>query len=345
VTPIASSIGRVFASAAVFIVAIEGARRIAIASGAVARPNPIVRSHRQPVPYLGGTALVLGWLALVVASWLEAGTMPSHEAVARAAGALALVVFGTWDDLRPFGPATKLAVQLLVSILYLTVVGPSTAWSWVFQLLVLVSLVNSYNLIDVMDGLLCVVSTVAIVALVATPGLVDSVLHREITIMVVGLCALFLFNRPPARIYSGDAGSLAIGFLIGTWVLAAGRRSGPLETLSLIGVCAAPALELLLLIPARLQKGLSPFRGSPDHFALRLQDQAGWNKWKVLAVTLALAAWFAVAPAIARAWPAPHVLALAIADFALGLAVWYALWRMPPPSKAGPAQPERAASK
>ena len=69
VVPIAWLIG----AAGVFAASIVAARRAAVAFDLVARPNPIVRSHRAPVPYLGGTGLIAAYLALLAVSWALAG--------------------------------------------------------------------------------------------------------------------------------------------------------------------------------------------------------------------------------------------------------------------------------
>jgi UDP-GlcNAc:undecaprenyl-phosphate GlcNAc-1-phosphate transferase len=208
-----------------------------------------------------------------------------------------------------------------------------------------VSLVNAFNLIDVMDGLLCVVTGIAAIGLLAAPGLVSGATHLEIGVLLAGLAAFFLFNRPPAHIYAGDGGSMPLGFLIGAWILDAPRPDSPLHALARVGLCAAPALELLLLIPARLQRGLSPLRGSPDHFALRLQDQLGWSKRRVLAVTAVAGSLFALAPWLVAHAPAGTAAILAAFAITVGAIAWFALWRIPPRPAVPPAVHPRAVSK
>lgn len=316
--------------AAGFAAAIEIARRLALATGAVAHPNPIVRTHRRPVPYLGGPALILAWIAILIARGIAEGASPSRETLARFACAFVLAAVGTWDDLRAMGPRVKFAVQLAVCAAFLVATGPASPALALLQLLVLVTLVNAFNLIDVMDGLLCVVTAIALAGLLGTPGLAEGAARGEIAVLLAGAAILFLFNGPPARIYSGDAGSMTLGFLVGTWILGASEGAPPLGVLALVGLCAAPALELLLLVPARLQRGLSPFRGSPDHYSLRLQDQRGWSKRRVLAVTIVVGSIYALAPLVAQRAPTGMALALAGLAIASGAALWLALWRLPP---------------
>lgn len=320
------------ASAAAFAVAIAVARRLAVGLGMVARPNPIVRSHRAPVPYLGGAALIVAYFALLVASWGWNGVSPARDVLARSGGALGLMALGTWDDRRPFGPWFKLLVQSVLCAGYLLIADTPSGLGFGFQLLVLVTLVNAYNVIDVMDGLLCLLAAIPALALLAIPSLAPARLAPELHLMLVGLAMLLLFNRPPARVYAGDGGSLPLGFLVGAWCLAAAGERGPVAALPIAGLCAIPLLELALVIPARMRQGKSPMRGSPDHFALRLQDQLGWSKWSVLGVTTAVGGGFAAAPFAAARLPAPAYAVYAFACVATAVACWLALWRIPPRS-------------
>ena len=313
------------------------ARRIAISLGLVAKPNPIVRTHRAPVPYLGGTALIVAWFALLACSWALAGAPPRRDVLARWVVALAFVLFGTYDDARPVGPWLKLAAQGLLCGAYLAMVGTPVGPGLLLELLVLVTLANAFNIIDVMDGLLCLVSALALGSLLSTSALAPGYMLPELALMLVGVGVLFLFNCPPARVYAGDAGALTLGFLAGAWGLEAAGGASSFEALPIVGLWAAPLFELALVIPARLQQGRSPLRGSPDHYSLRLQDQAGWSQWQVLGATAILGTAFAAAPAVARHLAAPVVAAYTIAAIALAVVSWLLVWRIPPRWWTGPA--------
>ena len=116
-----------------------------------------------------------------------------------------------------------------------------------------------------------------------------------------------------------------------TFSLPVSSCSEPLaQALALAGLCALPLLEIALLVPARLARGLSPFRGSRDHFALRLQEQKGWSRWQVLAGCAALGSYFALAPRAVETLPRAGVLAGAGIGAAALLVTWLALWRIPP---------------
>lgn len=321
-------------AAALGWVAVEIARRVAARTGAVARPNPIVSSHRAPVAYLGGTAWTVAWLAgLALAPWVTHAPLAAGT-IARALAALGFAALGTVDDLRVLSAGRKFAGQAVIAVAYLAATGARAPAVFAFQLLVLLSLVNAFNLVDVMDGLLCTVFGLVLLGLAADGALLSDALRTELPVALGALLALFAFNRPPARIYAGDAGSLTLGFLAGAWLIDAAGRATPLEGFAFVGLCAAPALELLLLIPARLRRGLSPFQGSPDHFALRLQDQLGWSRWRVLGVTFGFGAGFALAPWVARHGSPAVALGALAAALVAGSALYALVWRLPPVSPA-----------
>jgi len=319
-----------------FVLATMIARRIAVATGFVAHPNVIVRTHRAPVPYLGGAALVVTLVALVLAGALLGEGPPARATLVRVLAALALMVLGVWDDRRALTPGFKMLVQLAICGAYLALVDAPIRPVLVVKLLVLVTVINAYNLIDVMDGLLCLLSALPLIGLLATPDLVAPAMRGEVTIALIGLAALFVFNAPPARIYAGDGGSLPLGFLVGAWCLAAVEGKGAAQAIGVVGLVAIPLLELSLLVVARMSQGLSPFRGSPDHFSLRLQDQRAWSKWQVLAATMVVGACFALAPLAAARWSGPWQAAYGMAALGLAALLWWSLWRIPPPRERRP---------
>jgi UDP-GlcNAc:undecaprenyl-phosphate GlcNAc-1-phosphate transferase len=113
-------------------------RRVAIYYGIVDRPDNVRKMHREPVAYLGGVAVFLGWLVGVVASqacqwhlgkdWIPAlgyhVTIPLSVVI----GAFLVVLLGLYDDLFAIGPRWKIAGQVLAAIILLRAgIGDSLA--------------------------------------------------------------------------------------------------------------------------------------------------------------------------------------------------------------------------
>ncbi len=200
------------------------ARSIALRAGVVARPNSVVSDHVAPVALLGGTAVFAGFLTLKLFEVASGRGGIAAWDVGLVTGVVCFILLGTVDDCRPLTPSVKLVAQTAATVPALVLSGGEYGTTGLIgATLFLVLLVNAYNLVDVMDGLLCILAGPAIASLVLTPGLVPTEWKFELWVALGSVSALFLFNRPPARIYGGDAGSMTLGFLLGyIWLGLAG---------------------------------------------------------------------------------------------------------------------------
>ena len=96
------------------------------------------------------------------------------------------------------------------------------------------------------------------------------------------LLAFLYYNRPPATIYLGDAGSLCIGGFLATVPFF--LKWGTYNTygyLTPVIILTIPIVEIVSLIVIRSYKGIPFYKGSPDHFCHYLQKN-GWNKYGIL---------------------------------------------------------------
>lgn len=253
-------------------------RRGAIAAGFVAHPNPIVPQHTQAVAYMGGVGIALGGACTL---WLSPllGLPLSYSASTLYLPALGFLCLGLIDDLRPLNQIQKLLGQIALAA-YAVTHGVHADIAGVFMIDAVLSafwiiiVVNAVNLTDVCDGLVGGLSTVS---LLATTLLVSSLAGLS-SVLAGATIGFLVWNKPPARIYLGDAGSHLLGFVLAAAGLLAIRHmpltSIPIAAL-LVGVCI---FELCLLIVLRRAKGIPFWRGSPDHFALRMQA-AGLSRW------------------------------------------------------------------
>lgn len=157
----------------------------------------------------------------------------------------------------------------------------------------LLTLVNAVNLTDVCDGLVASLATVTLAAAAIVLRPHDPSLYLAGS----GACAGFLLrNKPPAHIFLGDAGSHLIGFLLASASIEAIASGGAHNLVRGALVCGVFLFELLFITSVRIWKGLPWWRGSPDHFSLRLQA-AGWSRGRLdtvaalSAVALSSLAW------------------------------------------------------
>ncbi|MBB5870812.1 UDP-GlcNAc:undecaprenyl-phosphate GlcNAc-1-phosphate transferase [Allocatelliglobosispora scoriae] len=256
------------------LIGTEVIRRFALARGITDRPAAH-KSHRAPTPLLGGVAVASAAVAAVVLT----GSARDTATLAILAAGVVLSVLGLVDDLYPLGPGFRLIVEGCVAagIVQAGVVAPVTGAGWLDAALTVVWLVlitNAMNLLDNTDGILAVVSLVTGVAVALAGGGV-------IALAAAGAALGFLcHNRPPARIFLGDSGSLFLGIVL---------AASAVRVSSALPIGAAPVAYLLLaMLPAtadtlivivsRRRAKRSVLLGGVDHLAHRLR-RAGLSPW------------------------------------------------------------------
>jgi UDP-GlcNAc:undecaprenyl-phosphate GlcNAc-1-phosphate transferase len=307
-------------------------RRLALRLGLLDHPGPR-KLQSRPVPYLGGVAVGLGIAAGVL---LQPGRARLLLPVA------AILAVGLVDDVAGLRPGRKLVLQVACAVL---AVALGSSWALTHVALVdgaisvawLVALANAFNLLDNMDGLCATVAGVTALGLAA---LVPAA--RPLAIPLAGAVAGFLvLNRPPARMYLGDAGSLAIGLAIGcAGLLAAAAQPGP-GGLWILGLPVAVALgDTSLVVVSRLLAGRPIQVGGRDHFSHRLR-LLGWSERQVLAATAAAAIAGPLMAWMATRFPEPVAWLAALPAAGLAIA-WLLLLRLDPYGGARPPAAEVA---
>ena len=248
-------------------------RRLAFATGVVAIPAAN-RWHRQPIPLLGG-------LAILASVWITIAVMPglgrASLTILLASTVLGLV--GLLDDLRPLRPATKLAWQIIVAAGVVTMdlrLGLSSIvlLDMGLTMLWLVALSNAFNLLDNMDGL---AAGIAAIALAFRWMFLSGSGNGEGVLLVVALLGASLgflvFNFAPARIFMGDAGSLFLGFavagtsLVGEWPYS--RATSATLFLPVL-LTVVPLFDATFVTIARTLAGRPVYVGGRDHTSHRL---------------------------------------------------------------------------
>jgi UDP-GlcNAc:undecaprenyl-phosphate GlcNAc-1-phosphate transferase len=93
-----------------------------------------------------------------------------------------------------------------------------------------------------------------------------------------------IWNRPPARIYMGDAGSLFLGILVASLTIRLDTNSqlGRFGLLIPILLLAVPIMDTSVAILKRVARGVSPFEGGQDHLSHRLMRKGLSKRSSVL---------------------------------------------------------------
>lgn len=256
---------------------------------ALARPNAR-SSHRTPTPQGGGIAVLAGaFLALGLALILipvDAGARQSLVLVMAASALLALV--GAWDDIRPLSPALRLPLQFLcvgIVVFYAAPemrLLPEALPLWAERSLALIAGVWFVNLVNFMDGidwitLAGLVPLTGAIALAAGHGIVDPATGLLAAALLGGLLGFAPFNKPVARIFLGDVGSLPLG-LLGAYLLYRLAGTGALTAALILPLYHVMDSTITLL--RRLARGEKVWQAHRSHF----YQQATDNGFKVIEI-------------------------------------------------------------
>jgi UDP-GlcNAc:undecaprenyl-phosphate GlcNAc-1-phosphate transferase len=259
-------------------------RKIAIAQGVLDLPNSAHKSHKKPVPYLGGVAIIIGvvlvsYLALISSKFTWSNFWLATSVLGPA---VAMGLVGLWDDLKSLNPLPRFIGQSIAGLIVAFIlvfnenVGNPTGITGLdvaITVLWIVGICNSINFFDNLDG--GAAGTVAITAISLTYLAItgDQYFIAALSVVVAGSTLGFLiWNRTPARIYMGDAGALFLGVLIATLTVRFKPTTDSSITSFAIPVLllAIPILDTTVAVFSRLRRGVSPFQGGKDHLSHRL---------------------------------------------------------------------------
>lgn len=262
----------------------------------VDRPGPL-KVHRAPVPYLGGVA-VLAALAGPVAADRPALLAPLVLAAA----------LGLADDVADLPPRTRLAGEVVIGAVAAAVEPGRGPLGALVTVALVVALLNAVNLLDGLDGL---AAGVAAVSAAGFAAVLDGS-GRTLALALSGAAAGFLvWNRPPARIYLGDAGSYLIGTalaLLAGDALRPGRSAGAAAAGALL--LAVPVADTTVAIVRRARARRPLLQGDRGHVYDQLVDR-GWSPARTTAVAVAAQAGLAGTALAVRALPGPWAVAVA----------------------------------
>lgn len=229
--------------------------------------------QERPVPLMGGVAVFVAVLAgLAIQPGPAALAADGGLLVRWLLGGLLLVAVGLADDRGGLRPGPRLAAHLLAALL----LWPElTAWTrppWValpVGLLWTLGLINSLNLLDNMDaaaGATGLWTALALAAVLAGAGTADP---AAAVVLAAALAGFLFWNRPPARLYLGDAGSTFLGYSLAMLALRAVGRAGLDPFLALL-LLAVPLYDTATVCWIRWREGRPLWVGDRCHVTHRL---------------------------------------------------------------------------
>lgn len=302
---------------------ITPAVRVIGVRGRVYTPRRKRDMHREPIPKLGGVAMV----SAVLGGLCIAGTIPFLDGIfmnpdpvrGLLVALLIIIVVGVADDLWDLHWTMKLAGQisagLMVALGGIRVEAMPVGWipvgseaaQIILTVFVVVLTMNAFNFIDGLDGLAAGVAVIGGSAfflysyvLTRTINAYDySNMATMLMALLVGACAGFLpHNFQPARIFMGEVGALLIGLLMATAAVAVTADVGALAgfrfrnvpaympILLPLAVMILPLLDLLMAVIRRTARRSSPFSADRGHIHHKLVDGGYTHRQAVLLLYL-----------------------------------------------------------
>jgi UDP-GlcNAc:undecaprenyl-phosphate GlcNAc-1-phosphate transferase len=259
-------------------------RKLAIKHDVMDSPVHSHKTHKEPVPYLGGLGIIIGILTVSFGALIykHAESKNFWLALSVLGPALILGLIGLWDDIKNLPPLPRFIAQTVAGIftsallIASSTVGTPTGSKIVDAIITtiwIVGICNSVNFFDNLDG--GAAGTIAVSSIALTKLGIDGGQY-----LVGGLAAVtagatlgfLLWNKSPARIYMGDAGALFLGILIASLTIRL-HPNAQTEWTSLatpVLLLAVPILDTSVAVISRLRRKVSPFQGGRDHLSHRL---------------------------------------------------------------------------
>ena len=282
-------------------------RYLALQKGFVDCPQRARKVHQQATPRLGGAAVLLSFLIVIIVAGLLVpklsellwGNDPVIGSIIL--GSIGIFVIGFLDDLARLSPKTKLFGEFVIaglvvwganlsftSIQFLGL-GSISFPEWVgfaLSCLWIVGMANAINLIDGLDGLASGITLFGLLAVSVVGYLagISSVTWMS-TLLIGCLLGFLVYNSRPASIFLGDCGSLTLGYLAGCLTLLASFRDGEvLDGIFPVLAFAIPVMDCVFAIFRRAMRGRSPFSPDMEHFHHRLMAKGLSHGKAVLAM-------------------------------------------------------------
>lgn len=274
------------------------------------------KTHRGPVPLVGGIAMGLAFLATLVltAAVRRSGELAGFNAVALAIGIA--VVGGVLDDRHRLRASLKFAFQIgaaLVLALWgdvlLTHLGRLMSenlftlgrWALPLTVFAIVGVVNAINMSDGVDGLAGGLALVACLGFAfAAAGAGHGAAFTASCVTIGALTGFLIFNartpwRESAAVYMGETGCVLLGLLLAWLAISLTMNARPgIAPITAVWILAVPIADTVTLMLRRLLRGRSPFKADREHMhhilrALGVPTRATVLTILCLAIALAIA--------------------------------------------------------
>ncbi|NLK88156.1 MAG: undecaprenyl/decaprenyl-phosphate alpha-N-acetylglucosaminyl 1-phosphate transferase [Clostridiaceae bacterium] len=274
-------------------------RRLAVAIGFVDRPTER-KIHKEPVPHLASIGIFIGFLV----SFLSFSKGFSKQSLGIIAGSVLVLAIGIIDDWyktqgQDFPALPKFIVQVMAAVIaYFSGIvftgfknpfdNSSYVWlpvwlrfiltvTWIFGV---ITVINFSDGLDGLAGSLSTISAITLFLVALSKGQTKSAL---MAIILVGVAIGYLkYNKPPAKIYMGDAGAGFMGYILAIIALdGAFKQTTVLSLFVPILALGVPIFDNLFVVIKRFLSGKPFYKADRSQVHYRLLS-AGLNPKQVV---------------------------------------------------------------
>jgi UDP-GlcNAc:undecaprenyl-phosphate/decaprenyl-phosphate GlcNAc-1-phosphate transferase len=276
-------------------------RAAALRFGWLDAPSSSVKTHKVATPSLGGVAIFLAFVGtlLLLREYTDFPTGTLRNLRALLIGGTLVFLLGVIDDLKKplgLGFKAKFTVQTLATCMLvwfgirIRFIQPDYL-AFGLTLLWVVGITNAFNIIDIMDGLSASQAAIAALTLLMISLPSEELYVNFASAALAGAAIGFLpWNLSRKKIFMGDSGSMLLGFLLAG--VSMGTSYSGVNSLGVYApllILLVPMYDTFFVMILRAKKGQSPFLGSKDHFALRLEE-LGYTRRTIVVMAAAAAA-------------------------------------------------------
>ena len=260
---------------------------------ALAKPNAR-SSHRQPTPQGGGIAVIAATIVATVLGIFILGASFTASLRMAFVSAVVMACVGAADDVRTLDVAPRLALQALAVLATIYALPDDLRvisflpW-WLERLLLFAGGVWFVNLVNFMDGIdwMTAAEIIPIAAALVVLGCLGALVRDGIAVALAlggAMLGFAYFNRPTAKLFLGDVGSLPIGLITG-WLLVLLAGNGQLTAALLLPLYYLADATLTLL--RRLSNGERVWQAHRTHYYQRATDR-GFSVTQIVARVFAV---------------------------------------------------------
>lgn len=258
-------------------------KQIAVKVNLVDKPN-YRKVHTNAVPLIGGISIAVTVLIVLIVSGNQLSLLKEYLPIL--SSGFVLLIVGVIDDKTDLSAKYKLVIQLLLAFIialsgtrittfygFLGVYEIATWAQYLLTIIVITGVVNAFNLMDGVDGLVGGLSLLGFTMFLVSSIFYNDYFLGKVSVIFIGAIIGFLkFNLSKKKIFMGDAGSLFLGFILVTFGIHFMEKQHSTNNygyaygfLILVAFFSIPVLDSIRVYVGRIKQGNSPFKADKSH--------------------------------------------------------------------------------